>query len=438
MRFLRTGAIYAAANVASAAVPFLLLPLLTRVLTPADYGHVVAFALLVTLCMPFAGLSVHSAIGVAWFNKPRDQIPAFNSAALTLILITTGAVAPIVAFSVGQMPSVVTDLPAAWGAIAALTAGANVALQCRLVLWQSQGRAWNNAAVQVAASALNVGLSLAAVLILNWGADGRNAGIAMSSVIMGAIAFAAFSISRDAAWSFRPQFLLEQIRYGMPLVPHVLAGVILGTIDRWIVSSQLGAHALGLYGAVAQLGMMVTILADAFVKAYNPWLYARLASTNAEDKLKVVGVMYVAFPIFLLLALAIGIFLRLTSGLLLGPNYVGWVTHMLRWFLLGGALTGLYYCTASIFFFSGRTGLLAACTACAALLGVAPVYFLVSMLGVQGGAMGFALMQGLLAALTTAVAFKTFDLPWLDFRGAIAALLRELRFGVPLLRMFGR
>jgi NADH-quinone oxidoreductase subunit H len=99
MRFLHAGAIYAAANVASAAVPFLLLPLLTRVLAPADYGHIVAFALLVTLCTPFAGLSVHSAVGVAWFNKSRDEIPVFNGMATGLNAVTTAILAPIVAFA---------------------------------------------------------------------------------------------------------------------------------------------------------------------------------------------------------------------------------------------------------------------------------------------------------------------------------------------------
>jgi O-antigen/teichoic acid export membrane protein len=438
MKSFYAGAIYAGANIAAAAVPFALLPLLTRILTPADYGHIVAFSLLVTLCMPFAGLSVHSAVGVAWFNKPRKEISSFNGTALTLILITTALTAPVVVLVIGEMPSLVADLPAVWGAIAALTAGANVILQCRLVLWQSQGRAWNNAVLQVAASVLNVGLSLTAVLILGWGADGRNAGIAFSSTIMALVAFGLFAASRDAIWSFRPGFLLEQIRYGMPLVPHVLAGVALGTIDRWMVSSQLGAHALGLYGAVAQLGMMMTILADAFVKAYNPWLYAKLASTDVSDKMKVVGVMYVALPAFLILALAIGVFLRLTSGLLLGPNYAGWVTHMLRYFLLGGAFTGLYYCTASIYFFSGRTGLLASCTACAAVIGAVPVYFLVSSLGVQGGAIGFAVMQGLLALFATVTAFRVFDLPWFDFRGVTSAVLRSFPVRIPFLHLTSR
>lgn len=427
MKLLHAGAIYAAANVASAAVPFLLLPLLTRVLTPADYGHIVAFALLVSLCMPFAGLSVHSAVGVSWFNKPRAESAAFNATALGLVVVTTAVAAPFVALFVKLMPWLVADLPPAWGAVAALTAGANVLLQCRLALWQSQTKPLKNAIVQVAASLLNVALSLVAVLSLGLGSQGRNGGIAVSAMAMAIVAAAMFALSRDAAWTFRPKYLQEQIRYGVPLIPHVLAGVFLGTADRWMVSTQLGTEALGIYGAGAQLGMVMTILSDAFVKAYNPWLYAQLGSADPNSKYKVVGAVYVALPFFVCAGVLVGLILYWTSGMILGPRYAA-AAAVLPWFVLGGVLSGFYFTISSIFFFVGRTGLLAFCTSCAAVAGFIVVWLLVGSFGLQGAAIGFAVMQGLLALFTGVAAVNSFELPWIERRKALSALLR----GTPL------
>lgn len=424
MKFFRAGAIYAGANVASAAVPFLLLPLLTRVLAPAEYGHIVAFSLLVTFCTPFAGLSMHSAVGVAWFTIPRAEIPAYNGTALALAISTTLLVALLVALVVTTVPSLVADLPAPWAAAAALTAGANVILQCRLVLWQSQQRPFRNAILQVTASVLNVGLSLIAVLWLGWGAGGRNAGIALSAVAMASVSLMIFTLSRDAVWSIRADNLKHQIGYGLPLVPHVLAGVLLATIDRWMVSTQLGPKVLGIYGAGAQLGMVMTILADAFVKAYNPWLYAKLGSGNASDRLRVVGAIYVAAPAFLCLAIGVNLGLHWTSGLLLGARYAEAV-RMLPWFVLGGAFSGVYFCTSSIYFFRGRTGLLASSTVSAAAIGSVVVWGLVSSLGMQGAAMGYAATQGILAVFATVIAIKSFDLPWFEVRRAVGALLHN-------------
>jgi O-antigen/teichoic acid export membrane protein len=423
MKFFRSGGIYAGANVASAAVPFLLLPLLTRVLAPAEYGHIVAFSLLVTFCTPFAGLSMHSAVGVAWFTIPRAEIPVYNGTALALAIGTTLLVALLVALVVTMVPSLVADLAAPWAAGAALTAGANVILQCRLVLWQSQQRPFRNAVLQVTASVLNVGLSLIAVIWLGWGAGGRNAGIAVSAVAMASVSLTIFTLSRDAVWSIRADNLKHQIGYGLPLVPHVLAGALLATIDKWMVSTQLGPKVLGIYGAGAQLGMVMTILADAFVKAYNPWVYAKLGSGNASDRLRVVGAIYVAAPTFLCLAIVVNLGLHWTAGLLLGARYAEAV-QMFPWFVLGGAFSGVYFCTSSIYFFHGRTGLLASSTVSAAGIGSVVVWGLVSSLGMQGAAIGYAATQGILAVFATVIAIRSFDLPWFEARRAVSTLLR--------------
>lgn len=411
MKFLRAGAIYAAANVASAAVPFLLLPLLTRVLSPNEYGHVVGFSLLVTLCMTLAGLNAHAALGVVWFKKPREEMPAFTGTALALAVVSTALVAGLVAAVLGRWPTLAAGITPLWGAMAALTAGAGVVLQCRLVLWQSQQQPVRNAVLQVSSSALNVGLSLVAVLALGLGSDGRNGGIAAASLLMALVALVLFWRAREVRWAPERTQLRELVTFGLPLILHTLAGVLLGTADRWTVSVHLGSHALGVYGAGAQLGMVMGILADAFVKAYGPWLYAKLASKDGADHRAAVGAIYVAIPAFFVLAALVGVALQWASTLLLGAKYQEAAT-VLPWFMLGGAFSGVYLCTSVLFFFSARTGLLSLTTSSAAVCGALCTWQLVSRLGIDGAAMGYAVTQGLLALFTTAVAMKSFDLPW--------------------------
>ena len=75
MRLLRSGGIYVLANLVTAALPFLLLPILTRALGPAEYGQVIAFSLIVTLAGALAGFNVHAAVGVMWFW--RCSVPSW-------------------------------------------------------------------------------------------------------------------------------------------------------------------------------------------------------------------------------------------------------------------------------------------------------------------------------------------------------------------------
>ena len=254
-------------------------------------------------------------------------------------------------------------------------------------------------------------LSLIAVVLLGWGSDGRNAGISLAAGFMAFLSIGLFIRSGEMRWEPDRAQLKTLVVFGLPLVLHTLAGVLLSTADRWTVSVKLGTHALGVYGAGAQLGMVMAVISDAFVKAYGPWLYAKLASNRDEDKLCAVGAIYAAMPIFICIAALVGAALHWASGTLLGPQYRA-AAAVLPWFMLGGAFSGVYLCTSVLFFFSGRTGLLASATLSSAVGGALCTWFLVSTLGVNGAAIGYALTQGLLALFTSALAVKTFDLPW--------------------------
>lgn len=419
MKFLRTGLIYVVANVMSATIPFLLLPILTRALSPDEYGQIVGFALWVTFCLTLSGFNAHAALGVIWFRQPKAEIPVYVGAALGLALASTVVIASSAAILLEIWPELSGGLTPGWGVVAALTAGANVILQCRLVLWQSQQKALHSATLQLTASGLNLGLSLAAVFLLGWGAAGRNAGIAVSAGMMACTAIYLFYASREVRWSMRWDEMKLLLAFGVPLIFHALAGVLMGTADRWIISIHLGSGSLGVYGAGAQLGAMMAILADAFVKAYGPWMYEKLASSNTADKHCAVGAIYAMAPTFLGAAALLSIALHFASNILLGPRFHDAVP-LLPWFMLGGAFTGVYVSTSVLYFFSGRTALLSSITLSSAMLGTVCTWILVLYYGVVGAAMGYAVTQALLAMFVGAVALRSFDLPWCEGRKAIA------------------
>lgn len=426
MRFLRSSAIYVAANLASAAVPFLLLPLLTRVLSPSEYGSVILFALLVTLSQTVAGMNAHAAMGVVWFRRPQATVPAFTATALVLAIGSTAVVAVVAAAAAFLFDGFGQQVRPAWAVLAAITAGSNVVLQCRLVLWQSQQRALHSAALQFGASGLNVGLSLLAVLVLGWGADGRNAGIAAATVLAATCGAVLFWRQGELRWQPDAEQRRTLLAFGAPLIVHSFAGALVGTADRWSVSAQLDGAALGVYGAGAQLGMVMGMLADAFVKAFNPWLYGRLREGTPAARLVAVGAIYVAMPAFVLMALVVGAALSVAAVWLLGPKYQTAIV-LLPWFVAGGAATGLYVCTSMLFFFEARTARLAACTLSAAVVGALATWWLTSRFGLHGAAAGFALTQLLLALFTAAMAMKLFDLPWGSPLSALASWRDAIR-----------
>ena len=422
MRLLRSGAIYVAANLATAGLPFLLLPVLTRALGPAEYGQVVAFSLIVSLAGAFAGFNVHAAVSVMWFRRDASEMRELVGSAILLALLSTLLVAPAVAIILHLFPTVAGGLNPLWGAAAAVTAGANVIIQARLGLWQAQDKPWRLAALQFSTATLNLSLSLLAVLVLGFGAEGRNGGYAGATLLAAAVGVLTFVAHREIRWKFRRAHLEDLVRFGAPLTFHILAAAMLSTADRWMVSIRLDAYALGVYGAGAQLGMVMAILGDAFVKAYAPWLYSRLRSEERDDKLWAVGAVYGVIPLFLCVGLAVGVVLHLAAGAVLGPAFAASAV-VLPWFMLGGALNGVYLSISSIYFFTGRTGLLAAVTMTSGVAGLAITAALTVAFGMAGAAMGYAASQGVLGAVAMIVAIRTFDLPWGQPRTALRFML---------------
>lgn len=406
-RLLRSGVIYAGANVLAAGVPFLLLPLLTRALSPSEYGEVVSFFMLVSVTTGIAGLSMHGAVGVRWLDLKRGDPRSLTGTATLLAVISTAVAAGAAALIA---PSVGIELSPGTCALAAVSGGSITLQGMRFAVWQSQGNALAAAALQVMSASLNVGLSLVAVLLLHQGGGGRIHGAVLAGVLIAA--FSVGSLYRQACMA-KPTAAETKaaLRFGLPLIPHALAGALMASLDRFAVSAQLGTAALGVYGTAAQLGQIINVLADAAMKASTPQLYKMLSQDTVRARLRLVAISYFSVPVWILVALVLWVVLQQVGTILLGDRYLE-ALHLSVWFLLGGAFGGAYLTISSLFFFTGKTECIsvATLTASAAAAVIAP--FAVSRYGTVGGAIAYCAVQATLLLAAWMLSMRIKPLPW--------------------------
>lgn len=418
-RLLKSGAIYVVANALSAGVPFLLLPLLTRELSPAEYGEVVSFYMLVAVASSIAGLSLHAAVGVRWLDRARGDPRTYTATALILILITTVVAAVL---SAAIAPAAGIALSPGVSALAAVVAGTNVLQSVRFAVWQSCERPRPAATLQVSSAVLNITLSLTAVFILHLGGFGR----IVAAVISGGLVAVASTwlLLRDQE-ATRPTTTdgRDLLRFGLPLVPHTLAGSFLTNADRFIVSSQLGVSALGVYGTASQLGMVMNVIADAAIKAYSPTMYRLLGRNSAWSRLRVVAVTYLSILVWIAVAFAIWVAFAATSNVVLGEKYQKAV-GLAIWFLLGGAATAVYLNIAGLFFFSGKTEWISISTVTASVAGFLIASFAVSRFGQVGGAISYLATQCTALAMAWLLSTRIAPMPWSRPWLAVRVLLR--------------
>lgn len=419
------GAIYTIANISSAAVPFLLLPLLTRLLTEAEYGRIINFFLLVALCSATAGLSLHGAVGVRWFDQDKAQFPGFAATCVGIVLVSSIATA-VGVLLLARVSGMTLGLSDAWLFCAALVAGANTILNMRLVLWQSQYRAFLAAGLQFSNSVLVMAFSLAGVLYFDMGSDGRIGGAVLASFLLAVVAAMLLYATRDAKGLPDWKSAKMALRFGVPLIPHAVAGVLIGNVDRLLVGVVVDESRVGLYGVAAQLGMSMSIFCDAYAKSYAPWLYDRLARCTPDADATVVGATWLSIPLFAILALAIGISIQLVGPMLVGPRFVDSLP-LVWWFLLGWTFNGIYLSLAGFFFFTGRTECLSAVTLCTTAVGVVISWYLVKTVGLRGAAIGFASLQGFMCICAAIGVSRLRSMPWMNVRRGVRLALAEIR-----------
>ena len=162
-------AIYALANILNGAIPFLLLPILTRVFTPEEYGLVTLISAVIAIMGAFTGLSVHGAVSVKYFDKEIDH-PKFVGASL-LVLAGSTLVVLLFLLVMGDKLSQLIHLPKQWLIIAAIASAAQFVINIRLTMWQVQEKAIQYGFFQVMQTFFNLTLSLALVFWMLMGYD---------------------------------------------------------------------------------------------------------------------------------------------------------------------------------------------------------------------------------------------------------------------------
>jgi len=266
--------------------------------------------------------------------------------------------------------------------------------------------------MQVTKSLFNVALSLLLVVVFLQGSGGRITAQVWAAGVFAIIAL--WLLKKDSMLRFfvwRPDFTLEALRFGVPLIPHVGGVFLLMTVDRFVINSELGIAQVGIYMVAVQFAMAASLVFDAINKAYVPWLFERLKRNDEQEKRKIVRFTYIWY-----------LFILGGAGLtfLLGPWLVTFVAgekyakagDIVGWLMLGQVFNGMYLMVTNYIFFSKRTGLLSIVTIFSGAVNLVLLLILIRQFDLEGAAYAFCISMGLRFLLTWYVAQKRHPMPW--------------------------
>ncbi len=415
-KLLSGSAIYLVSNVLNAAVPFALLPVLTRYLSPDEYGQVAMFTTLVAALAALTGANVHGAASRKYYDNEASEAEMghFLGSCLQILAATT-ALLLVVSLAFREPLAAWLGLEPAWVSWGVIVSTASFVITLRLGQWQVRAQALRYGVLQISRSVVVAGASLVFVVVLLRGAEGQIAAQLWSVPLLALVALALLAKDGLVKVSWRPEYVREALAFGVPLIPHVGGLFLLNAVDRVVINDELGLAQAGIYMVAVQLTMAMTMVFDAFNKAYTPWLYERLRRDDPEEKRAIVRRTYQYFAAVLALA---------GLAFLIGPPIVTFVAgerfaeagKIVGWLALGRAFGGMYFMVTGYVFYSKRTGRLSMASISSGLLNLLLLVALTSLWGLVGAALSFAVSMAVRFLLTWWVAQRATPMPWFGGR----------------------
>jgi O-antigen/teichoic acid export membrane protein len=297
--------IYTLTRSINSAIPFFLMPVLTRYLTPTDYGIVAMFGVLLSFVAPFAGLNIHGAIARQYYDRDEVDMPRYLSNCL-LILFSSTVIVGVIFYVLAEPISRIASFPMQWMWAVIIVSAAQFINQINLTLWQVQVKPIPYGIYQIAQTVVNLGFTLWFVVGLGMDWQGR---IQAQVIAFGAFAVFGLFLLYHNSWiklKIDKDYIKNALNFGVPLIPHALSGTIKTMVDRVMITSMVSVASTGLYSVGFQIGMIIGILEDSFNRAYVPWLYERLKRDQHNEKIMIVKLTYAYFAGIICLALALG------------------------------------------------------------------------------------------------------------------------------------
>jgi len=379
--------VYGISGAAAKFIAVFLVPLYTRVFTPAEYGVVelVGAALLLLEAGVVLGLDNASA---RWFYDTDDPADRRRTIA-SWLWCQAGASAAV------AVPVLILARPIA----SLLTGSAENAILIRLAVlalpleafgrvlgnWlRYQRRAWTTAIFNTARSLAMVGATVLAVLVLRWGIAGI---FSARLAVFAALAVAAILTLRgwaSPAAASRAR-LREMLAFGLPLVPAAIGTWVTSAADRLILKLFCDTAEIGLYSIAASVASIMALITTAFQMAWGPFAFSIAREEEAPQVYARVLDLYALAGCFL--CAAISLFAPLILRILTTEPYypaASTVPFLTFVFLVAGG----QYIAALGSSLAKQSGPIAASILIASVTSVALNFALVPALGRDGAAAG--------------------------------------------------
>lgn len=385
-RLVKESFAYTLINVLDKAIPFAILPILTRILSKEEVGFYVLYQSIYQIFIPVVTLNLENAVILNFFRLKKEQFTNYFSSVFYLffgLFIIISSAAWFFSDSIYQL----TELPPETLPILFSILFVFFTVNLRTALWRNQHKVKLFGVFQLSLTLVKNSIGLALIYFLSYGWQGIIIGHLVGLAVFSLIAILFYA--KDGFFVLAPKnFALhakDALKISVPLSLHKLAAWFGSSVNRVIISKNIGANATASFGIGSTFYMVATIFYDALNKAYVPALFEKLANFNSNTQASINRMIRFYYFTITSVTLLLCFFGYFSVGIIFGNDYLSTRSFLIPLTLAAG-FGGLYKIHVNFLFFEKHTSLILFLTVSTALLNVPIAFYLIIHYGLTGAA----------------------------------------------------
>jgi len=396
--------LYFGTEVLNKAIPFLLLPLITKYLTPQEYGTYGMYQVVVSFMTPFIVMNAQANITKNFFKVSKKQLANIITS-LLLILHLHIFVALIVIYFVSLVFSNPFNISTDILYIMPIIIYAQTINTFNLTILRNQKKAFYYGSIQIFITIVNYSTTLSLLVFFNKGWESLVYGVLVAQLLFATYSLKNLYSSFSLKWKF---YSLKEIYIvSVPLIFHTLGGSLISMSDRIFIEKMINIDNVGIYMIGVQFGMIAAITINTIMMTLNPWFYRALA--NEENQL--VRKSYILMFGFLVLGIFIWLFSLAIFSYVIDEKFI-LAKEIIFWITMSFVIRGWYQIFFNVIVHEGKTKIFMYITFTGGTMNLILNYFFIKLNGIIGAAQATLIVYSVIFILTFYYANKYSKLTW--------------------------
>lgn len=358
-------------------------------------------------------MAIHTNVSKNFYSYSKDKLAILVGNIFIILCITT-----LIFFIPTVISSFFSDsffsVPSKWTNVIPVLSFMFMINTINLTILRNEEKSALFGVFEVTNTIVNMGVSILLLVVYEHGWESRAYGILIAYLVFFVISLIYMKKHQYLTFKYEPLEIKNCLTISIPLIPHAIGGLIISLSDRFFIEKMIGIDMVGIYSVGYMFGMIILIFSDAFIKAWSPWFYKKLAKPSLIIKKKIVNYSYLYIVALFALTFLLTILSKLLMDVFIDEKFNG-AEQFIFWISMGYAIHGVYKIFFPYLVHINKTSFLGYSTMLTAIINLILNYVMINHYGAIGATYATALSFSISTALVFWYQNKKFEMPWFYF-----------------------